>query len=345
MVGDVSADPTYELSLECRRRRGTPGTVEVSVWVNKDPSVVGSGSEVQEGVPGLPGHRGNRSARLRLVVRLGATRGNRVSRGPDASLRGRPDRDLRRSQLAVRLLRASADAVRRPVTPGPDTDTRLARPHLPVRSPDSPMDRVVRPVVGFQWGFRMHDGRIDIVAPRAWSCPHGTAISAFSRRRIPPGASSRRRLRPNRVDDPALEDAAGRGYPRGFGHAAGALCAPRPASRARRSCGCRCWRSAPSGAPERSIGRVGKQWREGAVCRREPATYRHLGGRVLATESGSWVAGLARLRRKSSARAPVRDGDYPTGRHCVRDGGTVVTGVLRWVVNVIKPPWKSPVHG
>jgi hypothetical protein len=32
-------------------------------------------------------------------------------------------------------------------------------------SPDSRMDRVVRPVVGFQWGLSMHEGQIDIVAP------------------------------------------------------------------------------------------------------------------------------------------------------------------------------------
>jgi hypothetical protein len=34
-------------------------------------------------------------------------------------------------------------------------------------SPDDPMDRAVRPLVAFRWGFQMHDGQIDIVAPDA----------------------------------------------------------------------------------------------------------------------------------------------------------------------------------
>jgi hypothetical protein len=49
MVDEVSAGARYELSLEFEAR-GSRGTVEVSLWVNADPSVVGSGSEA-EGFP------------------------------------------------------------------------------------------------------------------------------------------------------------------------------------------------------------------------------------------------------------------------------------------------------
>jgi hypothetical protein len=169
MVDEVSAGARYELSLEFEAR-GSCGTVEVSLWVNADPSVVGSGSEAE----GFPACQATVASDLQ----------------GDASLFGwvqlvgteSPEEPMR--HFEVDPLEISAD-LNWPFgfygllptlfdTPSRRDRTQtldwLARSFLCV-SPDSPMDQVVRPVVGFQWGFWMHDGQIDIVAPTSLELP------------------------------------------------------------------------------------------------------------------------------------------------------------------------------
>jgi hypothetical protein len=163
MVGDLSARAKHELRLEFEAR-GTPGTVEVSLWVNDDPLVVGSGPEAE----GFPACQATVAINLQRYAALFGW----VQLVGTAS----PADPTRR--IGVDPLEISADlnwpfgfyGLQPTLFDAPSRRDRtqaldwLAHTFLCV-SPDRPMDRVVRPVVGFQWGFWMHDGQIDIVAP------------------------------------------------------------------------------------------------------------------------------------------------------------------------------------
>lgn len=169
MVDEVSAGATYELSLGFEAR-GTPGTVEVSLWVNEDSSVVGSGSEAE----GFPACQATVASDLQGYASLfGWVQlvGTESPEEPTRRFEVDPleiSADLNWPFGFYGLLPTLFDAPsRRDRT---QTLDWLAHSFLCV-SPDDPMDRVVRPVVGFQWGFWMHDGQIDIVAPNCLELP------------------------------------------------------------------------------------------------------------------------------------------------------------------------------
>jgi hypothetical protein len=165
IVGDVSVGSAHELSLEFEAR-DTHGTVEVSLWVNRDPSVVGSGSEAE----GFPACQATVATDLQGYASLFGWVQLVGTESPDDPTR----------RFEVDPLEISADlnwpfgffGLLPTMFDAPSRRNRtqtldwLAHTFLCV-SPHSPMDRVVRPVVGFRWGFRMHDGQTDIVAPNS----------------------------------------------------------------------------------------------------------------------------------------------------------------------------------
>ena len=172
MVGDVSVGARHELSLEFEAR-GVPGIVEVSVWVNDDPTDVGTVAEAE----GFPACQATVAIDLRGYASLFGWVQLVGTESPEE-----PTRRYEVDPLAISadlnwpfgfygLLPTLFDAPsRRDRT---QTLDWLAHTFLCV-SPDSPMDQVVRPVAGFQWGFRMHDGQVDVVAP------NNLALSAWN---------------------------------------------------------------------------------------------------------------------------------------------------------------------
>jgi hypothetical protein len=153
------------LSLEFEAR-GVGGTVDVIVWLNNDPATVGSGPEAT----GFPVCEATVSIDLRGYSSLFGW----VQVVGTAS----PAHPARRFE--VDPLEVFADlympfgffGVLPTLFDAPSRRDRnltldwLAHTFLCL-SPGDPMDRAARPVVAFQWGFRMHDGQIDTVAPDA----------------------------------------------------------------------------------------------------------------------------------------------------------------------------------
>jgi len=171
-VGGVSDGLTYDLSLGFEAR-GVPGTVRLSVWVNSDPGAVGSGPEAE----GFPACQATVSIDLRGYDSLfGWVQVVGTESPADPARRFEVDplevfADLDMPFGFYGVLPTLFDAPSR--RDRQQTLDWLAHAFLCV-SPGRPMDRAVRPVVAFKWGFRMYDGQIDTVAP------DGLALSGWN---------------------------------------------------------------------------------------------------------------------------------------------------------------------
>jgi hypothetical protein len=168
--GAVGDGPIYDLSVGFEAR-GVRGTVDVSVWVNSDPASVGSGPEAE----GFPACQAAVSIELRgYDALLGWVQlvGTKSPIHPACSFEVDPLQvfaDLNLPFGFFGMLPTLFDAPSR--RDRNQTLDWLAQTFL-CMSPADPMDRVVRPVVAFHWGFRMHAGQIDTVAPAALPAVH-----------------------------------------------------------------------------------------------------------------------------------------------------------------------------
>lgn len=163
--GAVSDGLVHDLGLGFEAR-GVPGRVEIRVWENTDPDAVGTGPAAT----GFPVCEANVSIDLRGYHSLFGWVQLVGTQSP-----AHPARRFEVDPLQVfadlnvpfgffGVLPTLFDAPSR--RDHDQTLDWLAHTFL-CMSPADPMDRAVRPLVAFHWGFRMHRGQIDIVAPDA----------------------------------------------------------------------------------------------------------------------------------------------------------------------------------
>lgn len=184
----MSVGPLHELTLAFEAR-GTTGLVSVRVWPNHDPPSVGAPPDA-EGFPvceatvstELVGYE----ALFGWVQLVGIVR-------PGAKRRFEPDPleilenlDLPFGFYGVRPMLFDAPSRRNRQQP---LDW-LAHSFLCI-SPGAVMERAVRPVAAFRWGFRSSNGRIALIPPSelaltAWDAHRGLLAAAYPGWRFDP---------------------------------------------------------------------------------------------------------------------------------------------------------------
>ena len=172
MLGSVSDGRVYDLRLGFESR-GVPGSIGISVWQNTDPAAVGSGPEAK----GFPACQATVSIDLQgydslfgWVQLVGTASPAHPARRFEVDPLG-VFADLNLPFGFFGVLPTLFDAPSR--RDRNQTLDWLAHTFL-CASADDPMGREVRPLVAFQWGFLMHDGQIDTVAP------DGLALSTWN---------------------------------------------------------------------------------------------------------------------------------------------------------------------
>jgi hypothetical protein len=169
----VSDEPSHRLDLTFEAR-GVSGSVGVHVWVNTDPTGLGSSPEAV----GFPVCQATVSTALRGYSALFGW----------VQLVGTESPSATPSRFEIDPLRIFAGinmpfgfyGLQPTLFDAPSRHDRqqtlswLAHAFL-CTSPDQPMDRALPPVVAFRWGFRMHGGLIETINPEP------LALSTWSR--------------------------------------------------------------------------------------------------------------------------------------------------------------------
>lgn len=163
MLCGVATASVHQVSLSFEAR-GTTGLVAVRVWPNNDPAAIGADSS-SDGFPvceatvstGLAGYNSLFGWVQLVGVESPGADGRRFEPDP---LQIFEDLNMPFGFYGVRPTLFDAPSRRDRQQP---LDW-LAHSFLCV-SPRSAMERAVRPVMAFQWGFRLIGGRVEIVPP------------------------------------------------------------------------------------------------------------------------------------------------------------------------------------
>jgi hypothetical protein len=159
----VSDEPSHRLDLTFEAH-GAAGSVSVRVWVNTDPTGLGSSPDAV----GFPVCQATVSTALQGYRALFGWV-QLVGTGSGSALPGRFEIDPLRIFADINMP-FGFYGVQPTLFDAPSrhdrqqTLTWIAHAFL-CTSPDQPMDRALVPVAAFRWGFRMHDGLIETIDP------------------------------------------------------------------------------------------------------------------------------------------------------------------------------------
>lgn len=184
----MSARPLHELPLAFEAR-GTTGLVSVRVWPNHDPPSIGA----PPGAEGFPVCEATVSTELAGYDALfGWVQLVGIESPAAAERRFEPDPLEILGDLDLPF---GFYGVRPTLFDAPSRQDRqqldwLAHSFLCI-SPGAIMERAVRPVAAFQWGFRLSNGRIALVPPSelaltAWDAHRGLLAASYPGWRFDP---------------------------------------------------------------------------------------------------------------------------------------------------------------